>query len=173
MPHAISRVGGLVAEQGAEGLGEAYQRASRPSDLRYLADNMRANDVAEVMACSGCTPDQMLLYCALHSVPCRTMVSRHGHVMGMWGVIPEASGGRVWMLGTEGMVDDKRDRRTFLRKSKEQLQQLFSDYSVLFNVVDARNTVHIRWIKHMGFTFVAEHAEWGPEKRLFYEFVRI
>jgi hypothetical protein len=71
------------------------------------------------------------------------------------------------------MVDDKRDRRTFLRKSKEQLQQLFSNYSVLFNVVDARNTVHIRWIKHMGFTFVAEHAEWGPEKRLFYEFVRI
>ena len=55
MPHAISRVGGLVAEQGAEDLGEAYQRASRPSDLRYLADNMRANDVAEVMACSGCT----------------------------------------------------------------------------------------------------------------------
>ena len=88
MPHAISRVGRLVAEQGAEDLGEAYQRASRPSDLRHLADNMRATTWRKSWR-AWLHPDQMLLYCALHSVPCRTMVSRHGHVMGMWGVIPE------------------------------------------------------------------------------------
>ena len=163
----------MAAEQSTANLTEAYQRSSTVADVRYLAEHMRTRDVAEVKAQAGCTPEQMLLHCFFMSRPCMTMISRHGHVMGMWGVIPEANGGRVWMLGTEGMVDDKRDRRTFLRKSKEQLQQLFSDYSVLFNVVDARNTVHIRWIKHMGFTFVAEHAEWGPEKRLFYEFVRI
>ena len=119
-------------------------------------------------------PDQMLLYCFLHSVPCRTMVSRHGHVMGMWGVIPEGQrrpGVDAW--AQKAWSTTSVTAESFCANQRKQLHLLFNHYSVLFNVVDARNTVHIRWIKHMGFTFVAEHAEWGPEKRLFYEFVRI
>ena len=163
----------MAAEQSTANLTEAYQRRSTIADVRYLADNMRQRDVEEISAQSGHTPEQCLLYCFFASKPCMTMVSRHGHVMGMWGVVPEGQGGRIWMLGTEGMVADKLDRRVFLRKSKEQLALLFNHYSVLFNVVDARNVVHVRWIRHMGFTFLAKHAEWGPERRLFYEFVRI
>jgi len=28
-------------------------------------------------------------------------------------------------------------------------------------------------LKYMGFTFIRKHPDWGPESRLFYEFVRI
>ena len=76
----------------------------------------------------------------------------------------------MWMLGAEGMVDGKRDRRTFL-KSKEQLQQLFAQpqrCSMWLTPV----TLFIRWIKHMGFTFVAEHAN-GDQKTAVLQFVRI
>ena len=173
MPHAISGVGRVAAEQSAKDLREAHQRRATVADVRYLADNMREEDQMEVRAQTGQEPEANLLHCFFASRPCMTMVSRHGHVMGMWGVVPEGQGGRIWMLGTKGMVADKQDRRVFLRKSRKQLDLLFNYYPVLFNVVDARNTVHVRWIRHMGFTFLAKHAEWGPEKRLFYEFVRI
>lgn len=102
------------------------------------------------------------------------MISRHGYPMGMWGVIRESeTSGRIWMLGCQSMLDDKRDKRTFLRQSKLELIKVLEQYPVLFNVVDARNEIHVRWLQWMGFTFIQKHPEWGPEGRLFYEFVRI
>jgi len=77
------------------------------------------------------------------------------------------------MLGCQSMLDDHGDRRTFLKESKAQLAKLHEQYPVLFNVVDARNEVHVRWLRYMGFTFIRKHPNWGPEGRLFYEFVRI
>jgi len=92
----------------------------------------------------------------------------------MWGAIPEGlSSGRIWLLGRQAMLDDMSDKHYFLRESKVQLAKLHEQYSVLFNVVDARNKIHIRWIQWMGFTFIREHPQWGPESRLFYEFVKI
>jgi hypothetical protein len=71
------------------------------------------------------------------------------------------------------MVDDSLDKRWFLRKSKEVLAEMQKKYPLLFNVVDARNEVHVKWIGWLGFTFVKKHLNWGPEGRMFYEFVRI
>ena len=71
------------------------------------------------------------------------------------------------------MLDDERDKRTFLRRSKVELDKIIQEYPVLFNVVDARNKIHVRWLQWMGFTFIKKHSEYGPEGRLFYEFVRI
>jgi hypothetical protein len=33
--------------------------------------------------------------------------------------------------------------------------------------------VHIKWLRWMGFTFIASHPNFGTEGRLFYEFARI
>jgi len=71
------------------------------------------------------------------------------------------------------MLDDTKDKRTFLRQSKIELRKILKEYPVLFNVVDSRNEVHVRWLQWMGFTFIKKHSEYGPEKRPFYEFVRI
>ena len=94
----------------------AYQRRTYLEDLRTIGDNMRDEDIAEIKAQSGLDPIASLFYCFFKSNPCMTMVSRHGHPMGMWGVVPESeTSGRIWMLGCQSMLDDPSDKRTFLK----------------------------------------------------------
>ena len=152
----------------------AYQRPTEINDVRVISETMRVEDIAEIKAHSGMTPEASLFYCFFKSTPCMTMISRHGHPMGMWGVVPESeTSGRIWMLGCQSMLDDVKDKRTFLRESKIELRKVLKQYPVLFNVVDARNKIHVRWLQWMGFIFIRKHPQWGAEERLFYEFVRI
>ncbi len=78
--------------------------------------------------------------------------------------------GAVWLLGTDGIHDISRQ---FLRESKHWLEQLHDNYEMLFNYVDERNTVHIKWLKWLGFKFINRHEQFGVENRPFFEFVRI
>ncbi len=168
----IRRVGRVLPHKSEKEI--AYQRLSCLEDIKIIAETMRDEDIAEIKAQSGLDPIASLFYCFFKSRPCMTMISRHGHPMGMWGVVPESeTSGRIWMLGCQSMLDDTSDKRTFLRRSKVELDKIIQEYPVLFNVVDARNKVHVRWLQWMGFTFIKKHSEYGPESRLFYEFVRI
>lgn len=162
-------MGGMVTQQNV-----TYVRPTIPGDVATVANGMRSEDVAEVKAQSGSDPKGGLLFCFFMSKPCMTLVSRHGKPIAMWGVVPnELGSGRIWLLGHQSMFEDPCDKGYFLRESKIQLAKLHEQYSVLFNEVDARNKVHIRWLKWMGFTFIRKHPQWGPEARPFYEFVRI
>ena len=103
-----------------------------------------------------------------------TMISRHGKPMGMWGITKQPNNsGQVWMLGCKNMLEDTRDKREFLRQSRIELKKLHKEFPVLFNYIDARNTVHLRWLKFMGFTIIKKHEIFGYEGRPFYEFVKI
>ena len=61
---------------------------------------------------------------------------------------------------------------SFLRNSAFWVEKLFGDFSLLFNVVDSRNKVHIRWLKWLDFKFIADIPEFGVEKRMFHQFVK-
>jgi hypothetical protein len=103
-----------------------------------------------------------------------TMIGRDGRPMGMWGVVPQRSDvGAIWMLCTDDLVRDRLNSMRFLREAKVHLDQVQRRYKVLFNLADARNVVHIKWLRWMGFTFIASHPNHGTEGRLFYEFARI
>lgn len=78
--------------------------------------------------------------------------------------------GQVWLLGTEGI---KMHSIEFLRKSREWVSRLHEEFPVLYNDIDSRNTVHIRWLQWLGFKFINELPSYGYEGRLFYHFVRI
>ncbi len=174
MQSAIGRMGRVVSQPSQQAVTRAYQRPSVIDDVTYVADGMRRPDVEEVMAQSGLTPHQSLLYSFFMSKPCMTIVGRHGRAIGMWGVVPDGStAGRIWMLGRCEMLTDVADKWEFLRQSRIHLADLQSKYPVLFNFVDARNTVHLRWLRWMGFTFINQHDDFGPQQRTFYEFVRI
>ncbi len=174
MQSAIGRMGRVVSQPSQQAVTRAYQRPSVINDVTYVADGMRRPDVEEVMAQSGLTPHQSLLYSFFMSKPCMTIVGRHGRAIGMWGVVPDGStAGRIWMLGRCEMLTDVADKWEFLRQSRIHLADLQSKYPVLFNFVDARNTVHLRWLRWMGFTFINQHDDFGPQQRTFYEFVRI
>ena len=167
-------MGRVVSQPGQEAVNRAYQRISVISDVSYVADGMREPDVEEVKAQSGLSPHGSLLYSFFMSKPCKTIVGRHGRPIGMWGVVPDGStAGRIWMLGRSEMLTDVADKWEFLRQSRIHLANLQDKYPVLFNFVDARNTVHLRWLRWMGFTFINRHDNFGPEQRTFYEFVRI
>jgi len=171
---AVSRMGRVVSHQSEETVGKFHCRPSTVADVQTIAENMRTEDVDEIKAQSGNTPREGLFFCYFMSKPCVTIVSRHGNPIGMWGVVPlDNTAGRIWMLGCEAMLKDASDKYNFLRESRKELAKLHGQYPLLTNVVDARNTVHVRWIRWMGFTFIKKHPQWGPEHRMFYEFVRI
>ncbi len=164
----------MATRKGQENLKMAILRPSILSDVAIVADNMRKEDVAEVKAQTGACPKGGLLYAYFMSKPCLTTVSRHGHLMSMGGVVPEGKNmGRIWLLGSQSMFDDSIDKRWFLRSSKKTLAEMQRLYPLLFNMVDARNEVHVKWIDWLGFTFIKKHLNWGPERQMFYEFVRI
>lgn len=174
MSHSVGRVGGHVLQQGGSTVTfVGYTRPSTPQDIPTVAKAMRQADVAEVLAAEGLKPEESLLFCFMAGKPCMTICNAAGEPIAMWGVTPESKTiGRVWMLGTDQLVEDRRVRLRFLREVKDHLEQLLQVYAVLWNCVDARNAVHVRWIQWMGFTFVAKHSNYGAEGRLFLEFCK-
>ena len=77
----------------------------------------------------------------------------------------------MWLLASEGLVE--RHSRLFARYSKIWVKQLHRRYDILWNMVDARNRVHIRWLEWCGFTLLRRLVNHGVEQRLFYEFERV
>lgn len=146
-------------------------RPTIPADAYELAPNLRTEDVAEVKACSGRTPLEVLSEAYEVSSPCYTVVTENGNPVSMFGVVPlddKGTFGQVWMLCSPLLI---RYSKEFLRKSRGWIERLHRKYSCLTNVVDARNDTHVKWLEFMGASFVFTHKEYGVEKRPFREFV--
>jgi hypothetical protein len=56
--------------------------------------------------------------------------------------------GVAWLLGTDGLF---REALPIARASKQRLEELQQQFPLLWNYVDERNTVSIRWLRWMGF----------------------
>ena len=88
----------------------------------------------------------------------------NGKTAGMAGVDP---GGQIWMLCTPAIqeypITFTREARRFVERQQDKL---------LWNVVDKRNTVHLKLLKFLGFKFLRE-VEFGPNKLSFIEFCRV
>ena len=146
-------------------------RKAEVDDAVFLALHMRKEDVAEVAAASGLCPEEALIVGMSVSRECYSVLG-DGTPIAMFGVCPDenASVGRVWMLGSDAIHAHRFD---FLRKSLEWVEHFHNLYPVLHNYIDARNTVHIKWLQWLGFTFIKELPDYGMEQELFYHFVRI
>lgn len=149
-----------------------FIRPATVFDALELAPTLRQEDASEIQAATGLCAAEVLVEGVLQSKPCFTLVSpTTGRVAALLGVNPvEPEVGRVWLLGSGEIVSHSRQ---FLRNSRPITEELNRQYPVLFNYVDARNTVHIAWLKWCGFTFIRLIPEHGFERRPFYEFVRI
>lgn len=149
-----------------------YLRPTTVDDVAFLAPNLRQADREECLAATGREPLGPLLDGLRMGDKTYTMVAPTGVPVGLLGVgksiIPDA--GVIWLSATP---DIEKYQITFLRHSKAVLKQLQQDYLVLHNCVDARNELHIKWLKWMGFTFIAKHEKWGVQQRPFHEFVRM
>lgn len=93
-------------------------------------------------------------------------VEVNGRPAAMFGIATEPVHprvGMIWFLGTGRM---RRIDRQFLRESEKWIDTLALGYDALANCVHESNTVHIRWLKWLGFSFLGRR---GP----FIEFARI
>jgi hypothetical protein len=77
--------------------------------------------------------------------------------------------GQVWLVGTDTIKEHPRE---FHIRAVQTLAILTQQYDLLTNFADARNDVHIGWIKRLGFTFLRRVERFGAESRPFLEFAK-
>ena len=148
----------------------AYVRPAIEQDVEWLASRLRQADIDEIDAYAGITPLEALSEGYKRSTKCFTGICEDDPFI-LFGAVPVTEGaGAVWLLGSDGI---NKARMPFLRQSKEWLEVLHEDFPLLFNYVDARNTVHIRWLRWLDFKFINLHHQFGVGQLPFYEFVRI
>lgn len=149
-------------------------RPSTMADVEPVAKGLRMEDIREIKAASGNDPVATLSLGVLYSEHCWTMYSGDDDHLGMLGLHPDSDRplfGYVWLLATDRLLKHQHE---FLRECRTgpYLDLLHSYYPVLHNYADERNTVHLKWLKWMGFEF-NEVVPLGVEQRPFVHFIRI
>lgn len=140
-------------------------------DAYELRDNIRYLDKRELEEIGNRPILSTLLAGVFLSEPALSLRSHNGDLVGIVGVMRTGlDHGAVWFAGT-----DKIDELSipFLRGSKDVLREFDKTYSTLYNVCDARNPIHHRWLKWLGFSFIQRIEQYGPNEVPVYEFARI
>lgn len=147
----------------------SYQvRDATPADLLWLANNMREVDRQEILASNGAMPAQAMMYGGYLKAACLDNVPAL-----VFGVVPSPDPriGIVWMLATD-LLSHPKARRYLARHSREWVEEMNSRFPLLTNMADARNEVHLKWLKFCGFKFIRKFNH-GPCNVPFIEFARI
>lgn len=145
-------------------------RKATAEDAAILAPLLRKEDKDEIAAASGVHPAAALLL-GISLGPTWVAEDSKGPVI-IWGVAPSPINseiGHPWMVGTDRLKDHSVQ---FARNCRAWVKKLGDGYKVLHNTVDARNTLHLRWLQWCGFKFIARHERAGAEGRPFFEFCK-
>ena len=129
----------------------------------HVASNLRPDDYREVYEGHGHFP---LLFVPMSAFNGGSVYFTHpnGRIAGMAGV---ESDGKVWMLCTPVIHEVP---ILFARQSKKWIES--REEKLLWNIVDKRNTVHLKLLKFLGCQFLREFKH-GPNKLTFIEFCRV
>ena len=146
-------------------------RTTTTEDVEWVASHLREADLEEVKASTGRSPLETLTLGVDGSIIHESILADSDKPIAIFGVVETAPNtAAVWMLGTKEI---ETHAKPWLRQSKKAMSELNEKYELLYSYVDARNTLHIRWLKWVGYSFIAKHENYGYEQRLFYEIVRI
>lgn len=141
----------------AVALCKPFMRPLQKGDVTELAQTMRFEDTEEIRLASGGTPLSALVTGTTAST-C-TAIEWQGRVVAIFGISGvKGSYGIPWMLGTD---DIKKIRKSLLRECREVVAGYLTDYHYLANACWSKNTVHIDWLKWLGFTFQGEDIRNG------------
>ena len=128
-----------------------------------MASNLRPDDRREVEEGHGHDPIEVLTKAV--SIPSTVYFTvPNGKTAGMAGVGPE---GEIWMLCTPAIHEYP---ITFAREAKRFVESRTEP--LLWNIVDKRNTVHLKLLRFLGFKFLRE-IKHGPKQLSFIEFCRV
>jgi len=141
-------------------------------DAAKLAPRLREADLQEIKANLGEDPLTVLKQGIADSDLCYAAVSEDEPIA-LFGVVPDTDDrdvGLVWLLGSDELT---RHAVFVLRNSRKWVEILQQRYRILWNHIDARNELHIRWLQWSGFTLLRRIEQYGVEQRPFYEFERV
>lgn len=134
-------------------------KALRPADRKELERDTGHSDHASTIA-----------ECVRRSTECYSVVDHTGRLVSIFGCAPlgalVSAAGAPWCLGTEEL--DKQSR-ALMRISRSYIRKWLGIYPALVNVVDAENTLSIKFLGALGFNF-DEPQPHGPHKALFRRF---
>ena len=128
-----------------------------------VASNLRPDDYREVFEGHGHYP---LLFIPMNAFNGETVYFTHpdGRIAGLAGVEKDC---KIWMLCTPVIHDRP---MLFAKNAKRWIES--REEKLLWNIVDKRNTAHLKLLKFLGFKFLRE-LEHGPNKITFIEFCRV
>lgn len=145
-----------------------------PEDVRPIALNLRRADCDEIKAGSGKSPLQSLGDSVDCSIEVYTIFKTKTMLpCGLFGIAPSLYAPlatQVWCMGTD---DLSLVGVSFLKQSVAYINKFQKQYPILTNVVDCRNTAHIRYLEWLKFKFIRILPTYGIERRPFVEFCRI
>ena len=130
---------------------------------KEVASNLRSDDLREVTEGHGLDPSILLTKVAQEGSAVYFTVP-DGETAGLAGV---GKDGAIWMLCTPAI---HRYPITFAREAKRYVDS--RDEPLLWNIVDCRNTVHLKLLKFLGFKFLRKVTH-GPNNLQFIEFCRV
>ena len=128
-----------------------------------VASNLRQDDLREVVEGHGVDPTIAIPLNSLRGF-CVSFTVPDGKTAGLAGIEED---GRIWMLCTDAIHEYP---ITFAREAKRFIDSRTEP--ILWNVVDARNTAHIKLLKYLGFKFLRK-ISFGPNQLPFIEFCKL
>ena len=157
---------GILEPHILKGFSLLHVRPAVTTDIYDISPRLRTADLSEIEAASGLPPEVAILPGLGPDSRCIAIEYDH-QVCGLFGVVGRRGPpGIVWMVATPEL---ERNRFQFLRSCRSWIDRLRRPHPFLFNIVDSRNTLHLRWLEWAGAEFTG-----GSEIRrgvLFKEFV--
>lgn len=144
-------------------MSDVYADIVRDGDWKRVLTDMRPADRAEAIAL-GVDPETALRGSIELSEAVYT-IRQGDDALGMFGA---GSNGAVWMIGTPGI---ERIRFRFLRGCSPWVNALHAVSPILWNWADSRNTLHLRWLRWLGFSLGVERPI-GINGEMFTHFIR-
>lgn len=129
-------------------------RPSIESDMDAIESDIRPADVLEMRALGTTTRDAMQQGLGLSDWALTGLLD--GIPVCMFGVAPFdvlLGKGVPWMIAANGL---ERGQMQFLRKCRPVVGWMLESYPNLSNLVHAENAIAIKWLRWLGFVFVAD-----------------
>lgn len=141
------------------------------TDIQYIAKRMRQADMDELRAAHGDGCSLLdILYRSVEITPnALTRTAEDGEPLLIVGAAPlpgETGHGIPWLLGTDRAMDYPRQ---FVTEGRRLAAGWLMRFTVLENYIDVRNSVSIRWLRHIGFT-IHEAVPFGVSRLPFHRF---
>jgi hypothetical protein len=145
-----------------------YYRQATIQDGLMVARNLRIEDRQEVEGL-GHSP----LHIPVGIVTSEQAISfhnEHGDLAGVAGIVRlDNQVGQIWMLCTPVIQEGP---QRFVRGAKRWLNEVEKEYALLWNLADARNHMHHKLLKLLGFQAL-QTVHVGPTNLPYYEIVKL